>query len=211
MYALAINIGNSSLLGALASDPLSIYFMQPKSERPVGQSLDVFETIDGQSDPAASSSAHAAQFLHPHQIRAQEKARQAARIRRFLIASLFSALYLMALAIFYSQSLVDRTTFFAVTVVVSVAMAVFYGIFATSINQKAKEKNLTAPIVVCALATMLGMVYFAPITRIIFAPFVSLTIAYGDVPTFTKNHAAIKHRHARRLCAGDKSALSAHA
>jgi len=115
----------------------------------------------------------------PHKARAQEKARQAARMRRLLLACLFSSLYLVALAVFYSESMVSRTAFNGAAAVVIISMVLFYWIFASGFNQKAAEKNLTAPIAMCALTTMLCVFYFAPETRIIFAPFAFVTIAYG--------------------------------
>jgi diguanylate cyclase (GGDEF)-like protein len=152
--------------------------MRQSNHQEVVPATDIFP-VTGEPVHLAEPQSDAVRLVQSHQVRAQEKARQAARMRRFLLTCLFAVLYLAAVAVFYAQSLVDRTTWIAVAVLVSAAMALFYGIFATGINQKAAEKNLTVPIALCALATMLWMVYRAPDTRIIFAPFVSVTIAYG--------------------------------
>jgi diguanylate cyclase (GGDEF)-like protein len=140
---------------------------------------DIFPITDETTRGGESQNVPASQVAHSHQIRAQEKTRQVARMRRLWLACLFSLLYLVAIAVFYSQSLVGRPILIAVVLVVCIAMVLFYGIFASGLNQRVQEKTLTAPIASCALATMLWIVYCAPATRIIFAPFVSVTIAYG--------------------------------
>jgi diguanylate cyclase (GGDEF)-like protein len=118
-------------------------------------------------------------IVHSPQVRAQQRARQAVRMRRILAICLFGLLYIGAVGIFFSQALVSETTFKAVVVVVSGAMGVFYFVFLTGLNQRAQEKSLTAPIVVCSLAILLWTFYQAPETRVIFAPFASVTIAFG--------------------------------
>lgn len=118
-------------------------------------------------------------IVHSPKVRAQQKARQVARMRRLLITYLFAALYLIALAVFASQSLIDKGAFRTISLAVLAVMAGFYFAFATGINQRAQEKNLTAPLVGCSLVLMLWTFYCAPDTRIIFAPFASVTIAFG--------------------------------
>lgn len=111
--------------------------------------------------------------------RVQENSRQKMRIRRFYLACLFSGLYLAAAGVFYSQDLVGRDTLGIAIGLAGIAMVVFHLIFSSGMNRKAAEKNLTAPIILCALSMMLWVVYAAPATRIIFTPFVFVTIAYG--------------------------------
>jgi diguanylate cyclase (GGDEF)-like protein len=110
---------------------------------------------------------------------ALNKSRQAVRIRRLLLVCIVAELHLFALAVFYAQDLVDRATLVSTALITGAAIAGLYGIFISGLNLKAKEKNLTAPIAVMGLATMLWTLYSAPGSRIIFTPFVFLLIAYA--------------------------------
>lgn len=113
------------------------------------------------------------------QARSQENSRQRMRIRRFYLACLFSVLYLLAITVFYSQDLVERDALNIATGLAGIAMALFYGMFSSGMNQKATEKNLTLPMILSALMLMLWVAYVAPATRTIFTPFVFVIIAYG--------------------------------
>ena len=156
-------------------------FMRQVSNQEAVPNTDVFPITEGPmdyADPKLNT-----QRIRPLQARdqsnTQEQSRQAMRVRRFFLACFFSILYLLAVAVFYWQGLVDREILIIATGCVGFAMAVFYGIFSSGLNKKAAEKNLTAPIILCALALMLWITYVAPASRIIFTPFVFVIIAYG--------------------------------
>ncbi len=142
---------------------------------------DVFPITEGPLDYAdPQSSAPQSRVLQTRdQAKRQENSRQAMRIRRFLLACLFSGLYLLAIGVFYTQDLVERGTLIIAVGFASLSMSMFYAIFSSGMNKKAAEKNLTAPIILCALTMMLWIVYVAPATRIVFTPFVFVIIAFG--------------------------------
>jgi diguanylate cyclase (GGDEF)-like protein len=110
---------------------------------------------------------------------ALNKSRQGGRIRRLLLLCIFAELYLLALAVFHTQHLVDRETLVSVALITGGAIASLYGIFIRGWNLKAREKNLTAPIAVTGLIIMLWTLYCAPASRIIFSTFAFVLIAYG--------------------------------
>ena len=56
--------------------------------------------------------------------------KQHLRLRRFLQASIFSVLYLLVLAIFYTQDKVDRETLFEACAIVATLFSVFFSFFA---------------------------------------------------------------------------------
>lgn len=154
--------------------------MRQANNQEVAPNSDIFPITGGPMDLAESTPGRPSlRAPHAQQIRAKELARQAARMRRLLLTSGFSMLYLLAVAVFYSQSLVARGTLTAAAALVGLWIVIFYAIFATGLNQKVAEKNLSAPIALCALATMLWIVYCAPVTRFIFAPFAFVAIAYA--------------------------------
>ncbi|HYD81659.1 MAG TPA: GGDEF domain-containing protein [Paucimonas sp.] len=121
------------------------------------------------------SGAAGARIAHPHAL--HETARHAMRFRRLQLSFVFAGLYLVALAVFHWQGLIDRPTFAIAAALLCGATAVFYGLFIGGTKRKIREWNLSAPIALCSIAIMLWLTYAAPATRIIFAPFIFATIA----------------------------------
>lgn len=111
--------------------------------------------------------------------RVSDRARQAMRVQRMQRVYLFSTLYLLILAVFHTQDLISRTALVTIASVVCAGMVSFYSIFASGVNQKAREKNLTMPIAVFALGTLLLTMYIAPQSENVFVPFLFLVVAYG--------------------------------
>lgn len=105
--------------------------------------------------------------------------RQASRIRRLVLVAVFGLCYLIGLTLLHIQGMVDRLTLSVAASAVILVMAGFFGLFAAGINQNAKEKNLTAPIAWCAIAILLGVLYSAPESRILFVPFSFVLMAHG--------------------------------
>lgn len=135
------------------------------------------EVIDFSESKLASAPIH--EMQERRAAPQQDSARRAARVRRLSLSFFISILYLLALTIFYTQGMLDLPTLIGATAFISLAMAAFYGIFASGFNQEAGEKQLAAPIALSALGTMLAVTYFAPATRVIFTPFVFVVIAFG--------------------------------
>lgn len=163
--------------------------MRQASDQEAAPNAEVFPGASGAVDDAAPKPSSASTSKARARRLASQSSRsyQMTRMRRLFLPCLFSLLYLLALVVFYVQGLVARPTVFIVAAVIGVAMAAFYYVFARGLNQRAREKNLTAPLALCALATMLGVAYAAPATRIIFTPFVFLVIAFGTVRLPQKN------------------------
>jgi diguanylate cyclase (GGDEF)-like protein len=158
--------------------------MPPTNPKEPVPNSDIFSLTDGLMDFAqppqpfaGPKTANAIQLQRRND--SADAPRQAIRLRRLFLVCIFAELYLLVLTVFYSQDLVDRGTLVGVAVVISGAMLGLYAIFAGGLNQWAKEKNLTAPIAVSALALMLWTVYAAPASRIAFTPFVFIVVAYG--------------------------------
>lgn len=155
--------------------------MRQASNQEAVPNTDVFPMTEGPMDYAdPKPDPPPIRHVRPReQPKNQENVRQAARIRRFFLGCLFSGLYLIAVGMFYFQDLIERDVLVIAAGCSGLAMLVFYGIFSSGMNRKAADKNLTAPMIVCALAMMLWIAYVAPVTRIIFAPFAFVTIAFG--------------------------------
>ena len=60
--------------------------------------------------------------------------KQGLRLRRFLLASAFSVLYLLVLAIFYTQDKIDRETLLEACAIVAALILVFFGLFRLGLN-----------------------------------------------------------------------------
>ena len=105
--------------------------------------------------------------------------KQDLRVRRFLLASAFSVLYLAVLLIFYSQDRIDRDTLLEAHAMVAALIVVFYGIFRSRLNIKFADPSLTGWQLMAAMATMLYVVYHAPDTRLAFTAFFFVALMFG--------------------------------
>jgi diguanylate cyclase len=104
---------------------------------------------------------------------------QRLRLRRFLLASTFSALYLLVLAIFYTQDKVDRETLFEACAIVAAIILGFFGVFRLGLNLRFPDPSLTAFQLLAAVFTMLFVLYRAPDTRLAFAGFFFVALMFG--------------------------------
>ena len=104
---------------------------------------------------------------------------QRIRFRRFLLASTFSAVYLVVLAIFHTQGKVDRETLVQASAIATAAVIVFLVLFRSGLNLRFSDPSLTELQFLAAVSTMLFVVYRAPDTRLVFAAFFFVALMFG--------------------------------
>ena len=104
---------------------------------------------------------------------------QRIRFRRFLLASTFSMVYLVVLAIFHTQGKVDRETLVQASAIAAAAVLVFLVLFRSGLNLRFPDPSLTQLQFLAAVATMLFVVYRAPDTRLVFAAFFFVALMFG--------------------------------
>ena len=109
----------------------------------------------------------------------RNEANQRLRFRRFLLASTFSALYLVVLAIFHTQGKVDRETLVQASAIAAAAVLVFLVLFRSGLNLRFPDPSLTELQFLAAVSTMLFVVYHAPDTRLVFAAFFFVALMFG--------------------------------
>jgi diguanylate cyclase (GGDEF)-like protein len=105
--------------------------------------------------------------------------KQDVRVRRFLLASAFSVLYLAVLLVFYTQGRIDRGTLVEAHAIVAVLIIVFYAIFRLQLNVRFADPSLTGWQLMAAFSTMLYVLYHAPDTRLAFTPFFFVGLMFG--------------------------------
>jgi diguanylate cyclase (GGDEF)-like protein len=105
--------------------------------------------------------------------------KQDLRLRRFLLASAFSVLYLVVLLVFYTQGRIDRSTLLEAHAIVAVLIVGFYGIFRLRLNVRFADPSLTGWQLMAAISTMLYVIYHAPDTRLAFTPFFFVGLMFG--------------------------------
>ena len=108
-----------------------------------------------------------------------DKLKQGLRLRRFLLASAFSVLYLAVLDVFYTLDKVDRDTLLEAHAIVVVFIVVFFGLFRLRLNLRFTDPSLTAWQLMAAVCTMLYVVYRAPDTRLAFTAFFFVAMMFG--------------------------------
>jgi diguanylate cyclase (GGDEF)-like protein len=105
--------------------------------------------------------------------------RQRLRLRRFMLASIFSVLYLAVLVIFYTQDKVDPVTLFQSCGIVTTIIFGFFIIFRLGLNLRFPDPSLTVLQLLAAVFTMLFAVYRAPETRLAFTAFFFVALMFG--------------------------------
>jgi diguanylate cyclase (GGDEF)-like protein len=101
------------------------------------------------------------------------------RLRRFLQASIFSVLYLLVLAIFYTQDKVDRETLFEACAIVATMIFGLFFVFRLGLNLRFPDPSLTVFQLLAAVFTMLFVVYRAPDSRLAFTAFFFVALMFG--------------------------------
>jgi diguanylate cyclase len=109
----------------------------------------------------------------------REEFKQRLRLRRFLLASIFSIVYLFMLVIFYSQDKVDRTTLIEACAIVASMITAFFLAFKFGLNLRFPDPSLTVPQLLSAVLTMVFVVYRAPDTRLAFTAFFFVALMFG--------------------------------
>ena len=121
---------------------------------------------------------------------ARDELKQGIRLRRFLLASSFSALYLALLSVFYVQDQIDQQTLVEVYAIVAAFVLFFYCIFRFGINLWFPDPSLTGWQFLASVFTMLYVVYRAPDTRLVFTAFFFVALMFCML------------RHSGRMLAG---------
>jgi len=110
---------------------------------------------------------------------AADSPKQRLRLRRFLFASAFSVLYLVVLAVFHTQDMIDRSTLLQAVAIVAVLIAMFSAVFKSGLNLRFPDPSLTGGQMLTSVFTMLYVVYRAPDTRLAFASFFFVALMFG--------------------------------
>ena len=105
--------------------------------------------------------------------------KQRLRMRRFLLASLFSLGYLLVLAIFSTQNKVDRTTLVEACVIIGGLMLAFSLAFRSGFNLRFADPSLTLWQLLAAVFTMLFVLYRSPDSRLAFTAFFFVGLMFG--------------------------------
>lgn len=142
---------------------------------------DVQSATGAASDSAPSSESAASAALARRRQddgAAALKKQQAARIGRLSLTGLFAAFYLAVLGIFHLQGQIELRVVQIAAALIGTSYVVFYLLFVTGLNLKSSARNLRTPMTVSAVGIMLFVVYLAPVTQMVFIPFLLLTMAF---------------------------------
>ena len=112
--------------------------------------------------------------------------KQALRMRRSLLASGFSLVYLFVLYVYYSQGMVDRKTLIEASVLVISLIVFFYAAFRSGLNLRMRDPSLTAPQLLAAVFTMLYVLYQARATREALGVFLFVAFLFGMLRLSTR-------------------------
>ena len=108
----------------------------------------------------------------------RDELKQSIRLRRFLLASAFSAVYLAVLSEFYTLDQIDRQTLVEAYAIVAGFMLFFFCVFRFGINLRFPDASLTGWQFLASVFTMLYVVYRAPDTRLVFTAFFFVALMF---------------------------------
>jgi len=111
--------------------------------------------------------------------RAPDSARQQVRLRRFLLASAFSVLYLVVLGIFRFHDGIDGATLLHACAIVALLILAFSILFVSRLNLRFPDPSLTAWQLLASVFTMLYIAYRAPDTRLAFVAFAFVAFMFA--------------------------------
>lgn len=105
--------------------------------------------------------------------------RTRSRAQKWVVVLLLLGAFVGVAAVFWAMGYVQASTLQALLGLVVAVPLVFLLLFRKRWNLKFREKRLKLPIVVCALASMLWLVYLDPAMQMLLVPFTFVTLAYG--------------------------------
>jgi len=108
-----------------------------------------------------------------------DSARQQVRLRRFLLASAFSVLYLVVLSVFRFHDGIDRATLLQPCTIVALLIVAFSILFVSRLNLRFADPSLTAWQLLASVFTMLYIAYRAPDTRLAFVAFAFVAFMFA--------------------------------
>lgn len=97
----------------------------------------------------------------------------------WLLAGGLISLYVAALFGCYAMGLVEWDVLAVLGGLIILGGGVFWGIFGSGLYRKVRHRHLKVAMVATSLASMLWVVYLAPVTQILLGPFAFVAVAYG--------------------------------
>lgn len=137
--------------------------------------------------PAKPSTAPFGEPGHEASSPARDSLKQSLRLRRFLLASGFSVLYIGVLLAYYAEDKLDHETLLEACAITLGFMILFYCVFRLGLNLRFPDPSMTGWQLLAAVFTMLYVLYHAPETRIVFTSFFFVTLMFGML-----RHSAVK-------------------
>jgi diguanylate cyclase len=117
--------------------------------------------------------------------------KQSLRLRRFLLASGLSLLYLVVLLVFHTLGRIDRAILLQACVIVPLLLLAFFILFRTGLNLRFPDPSLTAWQFLSSVFTMLYIAYRAPDTRLAFGAFLFVALMFGMLRNSAKKLATL--------------------
>ena len=109
----------------------------------------------------------------------QSEPGQALRLRRYLIASGTSLMFVVLLGLCVLEGVLAVKPFAVAAAAVLVAIAVFYALFRSGLNKKAKEPSLTVPMMLCAIGVVTYALYHVGPARPVFLLMYPVILFFG--------------------------------
>ena len=121
-----------------------------------------------------SSSAMARFNLFPH-----DDAEQRLRLQRYMVAAATSLMFVFLLALCFMEGALSAGPFAVATLATLAAIAVFYFLFRSGLNQHARDRSLTVPMMLCATCAVTYALYYVGSARPVFLLMYPVILFFG--------------------------------
>ena len=107
------------------------------------------------------------------------RADQRLRFRRYVIAAATSLMFVSLLTLCYLEGVLNAGPFAAAGIATLAAIAIFYALFRSGLNQRARDRSLTVPMMVCATTAVTFALYFVGPARPVFLLMYPVILFFG--------------------------------
>jgi len=128
---------------------------------------------------SARISSHSSPSMARFSLFPSDDADQRLRFRRYVIAAATSLMFVLLLTLCYMEGALSAGPFAAASLATLVTIGVFYALFRTGLNKRARDRSLTVPMMVCATSAVTFALYYVGAARPAFLLMYPVILFFG--------------------------------
>ena len=150
---------------------------------------------------------HSAPSMSRFSLFPRNDAEQRLRFRRYMIAAATSIMFVFLLTLCFMEGVLSAGPFAVASLFTLLAIAVFYALFRSGWNKRARDRSLTVPMMVCATGAVTFVLYYVGPARPVFLLMYPVILFFGVFRLNSRALLGVALR-ARGLRSGDLAAAA---